>query len=53
MAGLILHGDLTAALSDAAVRTLTHRLESVKFLPPALSTQTTRKAMECLRRRRR
>ena len=34
MAGLILHGDLTASLGDASVRTLTHRLESVKFLPP-------------------
>jgi hypothetical protein len=35
MAGLALHGDLTAALTDDAPRTLTHRLESVKLLPPA------------------
>ena len=34
MAGMVLHGDLTAALGDAAQRTLTHRLESVKLLPP-------------------
>lgn len=34
MAGLSLHGDLTAPLGDAATRTLTHRLESVKLLPP-------------------
>ena len=34
MAGLILHGDLTAALGDQSQRTLTHRIESVKFLPP-------------------
>ena len=35
MAGMILHGDLTAALGDQSQRTLTHRLESVKLLPPA------------------
>ncbi|WP_430256849.1 S8 family peptidase [Neorhizobium sp. DAR64872/K0K18] len=35
MAGLALHGDLTAALSDRSVRQLGHRLESVKLLPPA------------------
>jgi hypothetical protein len=35
MAGLILHGDLTAVLGDNSRRTLTHRLESVKVLPPA------------------
>jgi hypothetical protein len=35
MASMVLHGDLTAALSDQSVRTLTHRLESVKLLPPA------------------
>lgn len=35
MAGLILHGDLTAALGDASRRTLHHRLELVKLLPPA------------------
>jgi hypothetical protein len=35
MAGTVLHGDLTAALSDTEARTLTHRLESVKFLPPS------------------
>jgi hypothetical protein len=35
MAGMALHGDLTAALGDQSVRTLSHRLESVKFLPPA------------------
>jgi hypothetical protein len=34
MAGIALHGDLTAALADTAKRTLTHRVESVKFLPP-------------------
>lgn len=34
MAGMILHGDLTATLADQGQRTLTHRLESVKFLPP-------------------
>jgi hypothetical protein len=34
MAGLVLHGDLTAALGDASKRQLTHRLESVKVLPP-------------------
>lgn len=34
MAGLALHGDLTAALADRSERQLMHRLESVKFLPP-------------------
>jgi hypothetical protein len=34
MAGMTLHGDLTAALGDASERTLQHRLESVKVLPP-------------------
>ena len=34
MAGAALYGDLTAALSDTEPRTLGHRLESVKFLPP-------------------
>jgi len=34
MAGMILHGDLTAALGDASERKLMHRLESVKLLPP-------------------
>lgn len=34
MAGMILHGDLTAALVDTSQRTLVHRLESVKLLPP-------------------
>jgi hypothetical protein len=34
MAGMALHGDLTAALADTAERRLTHRLESVKFLSP-------------------
>lgn len=34
MAGLVLHGDLTAALSDTEPRTLRHRAESVKVLPP-------------------
>lgn len=34
MAGLALHGDLTAQLADAAERILAHRLESVKLLPP-------------------
>ncbi|WP_201724161.1 S8 family peptidase, partial [Bradyrhizobium centrolobii] len=35
MAGLALHGDLTAALADTEERPLSHRLESVKILPPA------------------
>jgi hypothetical protein len=35
MAGLALHGDLTAALADTEERVLSHRLESVKILPPA------------------
>ncbi|NLS07197.1 S8 family peptidase [Rhizobium sp. P32RR-XVIII] len=35
MAGLALHGDLTSALADQSSRQLTHRLESVKLLPPA------------------
>ena len=35
MAGLALHGDLTAQLADRGDRVLTHRLESVKLLPPA------------------
>jgi hypothetical protein len=34
MAGMILHGDLTAVLGDQSERRLTHRLESVKVLPP-------------------
>jgi hypothetical protein len=34
MAGLALHGDLTAPLSDLSERRLAHRLESVKLLPP-------------------
>jgi len=34
MAGLILHGDLTAPLGDNSTRVLRHRLESVKLLPP-------------------
>jgi Subtilase family len=34
MAGMALHGELTAVLGDQAVRTLTYRLESVKLLPP-------------------
>jgi hypothetical protein len=34
MAGLALHGDLTAQLADTAERMLTHRLESVKLLAP-------------------
>ncbi|WP_421693238.1 S8 family peptidase [Aestuariivirga sp.] len=34
MAGMVLHGDLTAQLSDTSQRILTHRLESVKLLPP-------------------
>lgn len=35
MAGMSLHGDLTAQLSDESERVLEHRLESVKLLPPA------------------
>jgi hypothetical protein len=34
MAGLALHGDLTAALADRGRRVLTHRIETVKILPP-------------------
>jgi hypothetical protein len=34
MAGLALHGDLVAPLADQAERVLTHRVESVKILPP-------------------
>lgn len=34
MAGLALHGDLVAPLADQAPRVLTHRIESVKLLPP-------------------
>ncbi|WIW50358.1 S8 family peptidase (plasmid) [Bradyrhizobium sp. 62B] len=33
MAGMALHGDLTAALGDASERQLKHRVESVKLLP--------------------
>lgn len=34
MAGIALHGDLVAQLADTATRVLSHRLESVKLLPP-------------------
>ena len=34
MAGLALHGDLTAALADRGRRVLAHRIETVKILPP-------------------
>lgn len=34
MASMSLHGDLTAALADQSERILSHRLESVKVLPP-------------------
>ena len=34
MASMSLHGDLTAALADQGERVLSHRLESVKVLPP-------------------
>lgn len=34
MAGIALHGDLTPALQDDGERSLFHRLESVKILPP-------------------
>lgn len=34
MAGLALHGDLVAPLADNNHRTLRHRIESVKILPP-------------------
>ncbi len=34
MAGLALHGDLTAGLADTGERKLSHRVESVKILPP-------------------
>ncbi len=45
MAGMALHGDLTAALSDTANRRLKHRLESVKLLPPDGFVQPSPKAM--------
>lgn len=34
LAGIALHGDLTAPLSDQSQRELKHRAESVKILPP-------------------
>ncbi|MBZ9776941.1 S8 family peptidase [Mesorhizobium sp. CO1-1-8] len=34
MAGLALHGDLTAQLADTSGRVLAHRLETVKLIPP-------------------
>jgi len=34
MAGLALHGDLTAKLADTSEHRLSHRLESVKLVPP-------------------
>jgi Subtilase family len=34
MAGLALHGDLMAPLADQGERILSHRIESVKILPP-------------------
>lgn len=34
LAGICIHGDLTAALGDTSKRRLSHRLESVKILPP-------------------
>jgi hypothetical protein len=34
MAGIALHGDLVAQLADTEVRTLRHRLESVKLVAP-------------------
>jgi len=34
MAGLALHGDLTGKLADTSEYALTHRLETVKLLPP-------------------
>lgn len=34
LAGICLHGDLTAALGDDGKRRLSHRVESVKILPP-------------------
>ncbi|MBZ9921681.1 S8 family peptidase [Mesorhizobium sp. BR1-1-7] len=34
MGGIALHGDLTIPLGDTEARVLTHRLESVKLLPP-------------------
>ena len=35
MAGIALHGDLMDMIGDASERTLRHRLESVKLMPPA------------------
>lgn len=34
MAGLALHGDLTGPLADSSTLELSHRLESIKVLPP-------------------
>lgn len=34
MSGIALHGDLTISIGDTAERWLTHRLESVKIIPP-------------------
>lgn len=34
MAGIALHGDLVAQLADTELRSLRHRLESVKLIPP-------------------
>lgn len=35
LAGIAMHGDLTAALVDMGRRRISHRIESVKILPPA------------------
>lgn len=35
LAGIAMHGDLTAALVDMGRRRISHRIESVKVLPPA------------------
>ncbi|RYD66581.1 MAG: S8 family peptidase [Sphingomonadales bacterium] len=40
MGGMALHGDLTVPLSDREERHLTHRLESVKILPPPAFPET-------------
>ena len=40
MGGMALHGDLTIPLSDREERRLTHRLESVKILPPPAFPET-------------
>ncbi|MGY3610277.1 S8 family serine peptidase [Bradyrhizobium sp. Lot11] len=50
MAGLALHGDLTASLGDTEVRRLRHRLESLNFSRRTSLMRMTRAAMAYSRR---